>query len=199
ARPRPRPTRAADDRAGQGAALRPPQGGAARGRRRPRLRPGGGGAGVDRGRREGGRPPDARAARGPDPRGGRADGRRPGPGRGGDRRPVLGRGVLTPWPAMPDEDELTTAWNRGLPVMSENRTCPRCGRELPEDAPRGLCPACLLAAALAGPGETADETPGPDDQVPIETGDTAADPRHAEGRSAATGETVGPDSRDAER
>jgi hypothetical protein len=51
--------------------------------------------------------------------------------------------------------------------MSENRTCPRCNRELPEDAPRGLCPACLLGAALADPGQTADGTLGAGDEVPI--------------------------------
>jgi hypothetical protein len=33
--------------------------------------------------------------------------------------------------------------------MSEPQSCPRCGRELPDDAPGGLCPACLIGAALA--------------------------------------------------
>ena len=82
--------------------------------------------------------------------------------------------------------------------MSENRTCPRCGRELPDDAPRGHCPACLLAAALADPGETADETPPPDDEASIEAGDTAAGPRRAAGPPGAADETVGPDSREPE-
>ena len=50
--------------------------------------------------------------------------------------------------------------------MTETRTCPRCGRELPDDAPRGLCPACLLGAALAGPGDAPDETPEPDGDAP---------------------------------
>src|SRR5438132_11416722 len=27
-------------------------------------------------------------------------------------------------------------------------SCPRCGAELPDDAPQGLCPKCMLAAAL---------------------------------------------------
>jgi hypothetical protein len=94
---------------------------------------------------------------------------------------------------MSGEDDVTTAWNRGLPVMPENRICPRCGRELPEDAPRGLCPACLLGAALADPGETADQTPTPDDEAPIEAGDTAADPRHAAGHPGTADEPLGPD------
>src|SRR3954471_16149694 len=33
--------------------------------------------------------------------------------------------------------------------MPTTHPCPRCGSELPVDAPRGLCPACLIAAALA--------------------------------------------------
>ena len=32
---------------------------------------------------------------------------------------------------------------------SENHACPQCGVELPEDAPRGLCPSCLMAEAMA--------------------------------------------------
>jgi serine/threonine protein kinase len=38
--------------------------------------------------------------------------------------------------------------------MSARLQCPKCGTALPEDAPRGLCPRCLLAAALGpnGPG-----------------------------------------------
>src|SRR5690349_9095469 len=32
--------------------------------------------------------------------------------------------------------------------MTEAHACPRCGRALPDDAPHGLCPACLIAAAL---------------------------------------------------
>jgi eukaryotic-like serine/threonine-protein kinase len=33
--------------------------------------------------------------------------------------------------------------------MSQERTCPDCGRALPADAPRGLCPECLMGAALS--------------------------------------------------
>jgi hypothetical protein len=32
--------------------------------------------------------------------------------------------------------------------MSQERTCPDCGATLPADAPRGLCPECLMAAAF---------------------------------------------------
>ena len=32
--------------------------------------------------------------------------------------------------------------------MSQERTCPRCGRQLPDDARPGACPACLLLAGL---------------------------------------------------
>ena len=32
--------------------------------------------------------------------------------------------------------------------MSEKKTCPKCGNELPLDAPAGVCPKCLLEAGL---------------------------------------------------
>lgn len=32
--------------------------------------------------------------------------------------------------------------------MLQDQVCPRCGRPLHDDAPRGLCPACLLMAVL---------------------------------------------------
>jgi len=32
--------------------------------------------------------------------------------------------------------------------MLQDQVCPRCGRPLYDDAPRGLCPACLLLAVL---------------------------------------------------
>jgi serine/threonine-protein kinase len=35
--------------------------------------------------------------------------------------------------------------------MIPERTCPNCGAALPADAPRGLCPQCLMGAALSGP------------------------------------------------
>jgi serine/threonine-protein kinase len=34
--------------------------------------------------------------------------------------------------------------------MTPDRTCPDCGAALPADAPRGLCPQCLMGAALSG-------------------------------------------------
>lgn len=39
--------------------------------------------------------------------------------------------------------------------MTEARRCPECGKDLPPDAPEGLCPQCMLKAGLAsqtGPG-----------------------------------------------
>ncbi len=48
--------------------------------------------------------------------------------------------------------------------MAERERCPACGAELLANAPRGLCPACLLRHALdsAGPGpsQTAEPTVG---------------------------------------
>jgi hypothetical protein len=38
--------------------------------------------------------------------------------------------------------------------MNSSPECPRCGKPLPPDAPQGLCPACLLGAAL-----TVDDSP----------------------------------------
>ena len=35
--------------------------------------------------------------------------------------------------------------------MGSRHTCPDCGTTLPADAPRGLCPYCLLGAALSRP------------------------------------------------
>ena len=32
--------------------------------------------------------------------------------------------------------------------MTTERTCPKCGGPLPDDAPEGLCPPCLLEQAL---------------------------------------------------
>jgi tRNA A-37 threonylcarbamoyl transferase component Bud32 len=48
--------------------------------------------------------------------------------------------------------------------MAERERCPDCGAELPANAPRGLCPSCLLRHALdsedAGPSQTGDPTVG---------------------------------------
>src|SRR5262245_508085 len=37
------------------------------------------------------------------------------------------------------------------PAMPHDRTCPDCGAPLPADAPRGLCPSCLMGADLSRP------------------------------------------------
>ena len=53
--------------------------------------------------------------------------------------------------------------------MSEIRLCPQCGAELPNGAPEGLCPQCLLAAGLeysTAAGDGSDEAP----TIPPETG-----------------------------
>src|SRR5262249_23299382 len=46
----------------------------------------------------------------------------------------------------------------GVPTMAEPNTCPECGATLPDDAPRRLCPHCLMQQAVAGP---APEAPAP--------------------------------------
>ncbi len=40
--------------------------------------------------------------------------------------------------------------------MAELETCPRCGGELPADAPEGLCPECLFRRSVEGPGAAPD-------------------------------------------
>jgi len=42
-------------------------------------------------------------------------------------------------------------------------TCPKCGAHVPEDAPQGLCPRCVLAGAATAPGTS---TPSPRDTPP---------------------------------
>ena len=60
--------------------------------------------------------------------------------------------------------------------MAERERCPDCGAELPANAPRGLCPACLLKHALdsddAGPSQTVDSTVG-DSEPNAPEGDAA--------------------------
>ncbi len=34
--------------------------------------------------------------------------------------------------------------------MTVQPKCPRCGAELPAEAPQGICPQCLLAVAMPG-------------------------------------------------
>src|SRR4051812_7562652 len=45
--------------------------------------------------------------------------------------------------------------------MTPDPKCPKCGAEMPVDAPRGHCPACLLKAGLAGDSSEAPD-PGPE-------------------------------------
>lgn len=51
--------------------------------------------------------------------------------------------------------------------MSEARACPRCGADLPSDAPEGLCPKCLLGGGLQSSGVTS--APADAGQRPPET------------------------------
>ena len=37
--------------------------------------------------------------------------------------------------------------------MMQDQVCPRCGRPLSSDAPRGLCPFCLLLALIKEKGD----------------------------------------------
>src|SRR4051812_25969467 len=45
--------------------------------------------------------------------------------------------------------------------MSDARSCPDCGRPLTEDAPEGLCPACLLKLALGDSAIVEGASPSP--------------------------------------
>jgi len=46
--------------------------------------------------------------------------------------------------------------------MSQRPTCPICGAELPQGAPRNLCPRCLLRAGLGGDSQSLARSDGPD-------------------------------------
>ena len=76
--------------------------------------------------------------------------------------------------------------------MIDLQSCPRFGRELPDDAPRGLCPARLFGLAWqfrpipphGTRGRTSIDNPGA-------AGDAAADPHLAQARPGTIGgETV---------
>ena len=55
--------------------------------------------------------------------------------------------------------------------MAEEQSCPKCGAELPANAPKGICPQCLMKAGLQAGSEC--ETGGDSDtQSPIPTGAT---------------------------
>jgi tRNA A-37 threonylcarbamoyl transferase component Bud32 len=55
--------------------------------------------------------------------------------------------------------------------MLEIRRCPRCSQELPEDAPAGLCPACLLQEGREGSRKS-----GPAEMTVLVSGFVAPDP-----------------------
>ncbi len=67
--------------------------------------------------------------------------------------------------------------------MADPERCPDCGAELPANAPRGLCPACLLRQAL--------DSKGPDPSLPAEptVGNSGPGPTH----HAPDAITTGPD------
>src|SRR5262245_14172619 len=76
----------------------------------------------------------------------------------------------------------------GDSTMDPAPTCPDCGAPLPADAPRGLCPGCLLGAALARP-----EADGPGTNVELTVSFELAGPSApaAAGSLAALAETLG--------
>jgi len=41
--------------------------------------------------------------------------------------------------------------------MAEPQKCPECGAELPQEAPQGLCPQCLLKEGLREDSEQKDD------------------------------------------
>src|SRR4051812_39953229 len=75
--------------------------------------------------------------------------------------------------------------------MTEAHPCPRCGRVLPDDAPRGLCPACLLAGALASSEATLAHASEPGTATdPEETTDPSGG--HADPPAEPTGAAAAP-------
>jgi len=55
--------------------------------------------------------------------------------------------------------------------MAETKNCPKCGADLPRDAPSGICPKCLMRAGLAGDATVEHQSSG---NGPIPGGDRAA-------------------------
>src|SRR5262245_29742232 len=59
--------------------------------------------------------------------------------------------------------------------MTEARLCPRCGLAMPDDAPQGLCPACLIAAVMdASEANQDDGSESGSGAAPIESPDASA-------------------------
>ena len=42
-------------------------------------------------------------------------------------------------------------------IMPTDHKCPECGKPLPKDAPKGLCPECLLGVVVDPPAANAGE------------------------------------------
>ena len=52
-------------------------------------------------------------------------------------------------------------------MMAETNTCPKCGAEIPADAPGGICPKCLMAAGLLSDSKSRSHPP--DGEPPTHT------------------------------
>jgi serine/threonine protein kinase len=50
-------------------------------------------------------------------------------------------------------------------MSTDSDLCPKCGQPLPQDAPRGLCPACLMAAAMETEPLPASAMPAPEPEM----------------------------------
>ena len=50
--------------------------------------------------------------------------------------------------------------------MPQTTNCPKCGAQLPQNAPAGICPTCLLEAGLEAPGDSAGTTANAGSFVP---------------------------------
>src|SRR5215467_12554705 len=72
--------------------------------------------------------------------------------------------------------------------MPDARTCPACGAELPPRAPEGLCPGCLLRAALARPSG---DGPGSETELTVSFEPSDPSAPAAAGSLAALAETLG--------
>ena len=75
--------------------------------------------------------------------------------------------------------------------MSEPQSCPRCGRELNDDAPGGLRPSCLIGAALAASEETHAHSPSTADD-PDATTDPSVGRNDPSGNHGSTGTEQAP-------
>src|SRR5687767_9379282 len=50
-------------------------------------------------------------------------------------------------------------------MSTDSDLCPKCGQPRPEDAPRGLCPACLMAGAMETEPLPAAAMPAPEPEM----------------------------------